>query len=266
MPPMTMRIKLETFEGPLDLLLHLIEQEEVDITDIPIARITEQYLAYLATMQELELEVASEFLVMAATLLHLKSKMLLPRHAEAAVQPALAIGEENDPRAALVARLVVYKRFKDISQALREREATHGCVYTRPPLDLSPYAPPQANPVEGLTPNDLAQAFWRVLKRAKTRPRAETLTVTRDAVRVEDCMAHVRRMLEARGGRISFFALFPAGVTREHVVVTFLAVLEMIKLGLVRCEQGKPFREITLEWMATGGGKAREPQAAQSGR
>ncbi|HEY8342417.1 MAG TPA: segregation/condensation protein A [Calditerricola sp.] len=262
---MTVRIKLEIFEGPLDLLLHLIEQEEVDITDIPIAHITEQYLAYLATMQELELEVASEFLVMAATLLHLKSKMLLPHRTEAA-QPGQASREEDDPRAALVARLVEYKRFKDITQALREREAVYGCVYTRPPLDLSPYAPPQRNPVEGLTPNDLAQAFWRVLKRAKTRPRTETLTLTRDVVRVEDCMAHVRRMLEARGGRVSFFALFPDGVTREHVVVTFLAVLEMIRLGQVRCEQGQPFGEITLEWVATGGEKAREPQAAQSGR
>jgi len=265
MPPMTVQIKLETFEGPLDLLLYLIEQEQMDITDIPIARITEQYLAYLATMQELELEVASEFLVMAATLLQLKSKMLLPRHVEPAAQPAPSAGNE-DPRAALVARLVEYKRFKEVARALREREAAYGCVYTRPPLNLSPYAPPQKNPVEGLTPNDLAQAFWRVMRRARVRPRQEALTVTRDAVRVEDCMAHVRRMLEARGGRISFFALFPAGVTREHVVVTFLAVLEMMKLGLVRCEQGTPFGEITLEWVAKGGERVREPQAAQGGR
>lgn len=135
---MTVLYKLDTFEGPLDLLLHLIDQEEVDIYDIPIARITDQYMEYMEQLESIELETTSEFLVMAATLLAIKSKMLLPK------PPAIDIGmdiedEGVDPREELVQRLLEYRKYKAIAEELRDKELARSLIYSREPIDLTPF-------------------------------------------------------------------------------------------------------------------------------
>src|SRR5690554_2806128 len=131
-------VKIDLFEGPLDLLLHLINRLEIDIYDIPVAQITEQYLLYIHTMKELELDVASEYLVMAATLLAIKSKMLLPQHDEG-LEDDMQFEIEDDPRDELVARLIEYRKYKEAATELKELENERGLMFTRPPTDLEEY-------------------------------------------------------------------------------------------------------------------------------
>ena len=163
---MALDIKLTSFQGPLDLLLHLIEKAEVDIYDIPVVAITDQYMDYLYVMQELQLDVASEFLVMAATLLAIKSKLLLPRREEQDLSELLEgfDYEEEDPRIELVQRLLEYKKFKSIADDLREKEIEQSKVYTRPAEDLSRYlSQEEENPVKDVTLYDLVEALQKGL-------------------------------------------------------------------------------------------------------
>ena len=131
-------VKIDAFEGPLDLLLHLINRYEIDIYDIPVAQITEQYMAYIHAMQELQLDIASEYLVMAATLLAIKSKMLLPKHEEEILDESVELSE-NDPREELMQRLLEYKKYKEAAQALKKKEEERALLFTNPPSDLSMY-------------------------------------------------------------------------------------------------------------------------------
>ena len=240
----TVTYKLPSFEGPLDLLLHLIDQAEVDITEIPISEITDQYLEYVSLMEELELEIASEFLVMAATLLSIKSKMLLPK------PPPVDLGIEYEEDAGdslddLVQKLIEYRKYKAIADHLRDRELAQSLVYTREPADLTPYAPlVQRNPVEGLGPFDLLLAFRKVLRRAADRN--AVAKIRRDEVSVKDRIRDVLRLLRAEGGRILFSRLFDEHVTRDELVVSFLALLELMKMKRISCYQQRRFEEIVI--------------------
>jgi len=239
---MDVTIKLEGFEGPLDLLLHLIEQSELDVCDVPIARITDQYMAYLSAMREWELEIASEFLVMAATLLAIKSRMLLPRTDP---EEAGAQDEEDavDPREELVERLLEYKKYKQLAEVLREFESRRSLVYTRPPADLSAYAQDE-NPVGNLTVDDLFQAFVEVLSNRRDEP--PLTRIVREEISVGDRMEELLSLLSENGGTIRFSLLHRCNATREQIVTTFLALLELMKTKQVICRQEKLFDEILI--------------------
>jgi len=235
-------IKLEVFEGPFDLLFHLIEKNEVDIYDIPIARITEQYIDYITAMQILDLEIASEFLVMAATLLSIKAKMLLPKPVP---EDPEADREEFDPRDELVERLLEYKKFKALADFLQEKESNMNRVYTRPnEEDMFMHLFSEENPLEGIDLQGLIGALREVLDRAAEHEL--TGEIPRDEVTVRDKMKEIIRRLFFQGRGISFKDLFRPRVTKVEVIITFLALLELIKLGRVRVCQSRAFGEIMI--------------------
>ncbi len=230
---MSYQVKLETFEGPLDLLLHLIHENQVDILNIPIALITEQYLATVRMMEELDLEVAGEFLVMAATLVHLKSRMLLPPE-----EPAEGEEPPEDPRAELMDRLLEYQRFKEVAAELAAREAEQGLRHTRG-------GPPLVGEVEGplsLSLFDLLAAFGRVLRRAEG---GRVLEITRETLDVGQRLLRILDALNAQSP-LPFEALFEGQRTRAELIVTFLALLEILRRGLASARQAEPFREIMV--------------------
>jgi segregation and condensation protein A len=231
-------VKLSNFEGPLDLLLHLIRKHELDIHDIPIAVITAQYLAAIAFMQELDLDIAGEFLVMAATLIHIKSKMLLPR-------PETAAGiesEEEDPRDALVRRLLEHQKFKAAAGLLHEREQLRAAQWLRPDRAVAEIAGDDYEPELEVDLFSLMTAFQAVVQRAKLRPKVllppEQLSVD---TRIEQLLARLSET-EACG----FEDLFADIDDRGGLIVTFLALLEMIRLKLVRVFQSGSFGPIRV--------------------
>ncbi|MDM5316049.1 segregation/condensation protein A [Fictibacillus sp. b24] len=238
-------VKLDGFEGPLDLLLHLIQTYEVDIYDIPVAIITEQYLQYIHTMKELKLDVASEFLVMAATLLAIKSKMLLPKHEEELFENQMELEMEEDPRDELVRRLVEYRKYKHAADELKERESARSLVYTRQPLDLSQFEKEEtAKQVTNVTLYDMLQAMQKVFQEKVTRAPRQT-TIERQEIPIETRMEQIKSSLVSVGGRKKFTELFDKS-TKEHVVVTFLAILELMKVKTINCEQQDHFSEIYI--------------------
>ncbi len=222
-------LRLEQFEGPLDLLLHLIKKNEVSVYDIPIALITGQYLAYLNLMQELNLDVASEFLVTAATLIHIKSRSLLPRQETASADP----GDEIDPRDLLVQRLLDHQRFKAAAELLHERETLRNAQWTRPDARVEEIAGEPVEPELDVDLFGLLAAFRRVLERSKDQPHValppEQLSIE---ARIEQLLGRLSDT-EACG----FDELFDDVASRGELIVTFLAVLEMIRLKLVRAFQ-----------------------------
>ena len=223
-------VKLENFEGPLDLLLHLIKKNEVEIHDINISIITKQYLDTIQLMQELNLDVAGEFLVMAATLIHIKSKMLLPRPETASTVE----GEEEDPRDALVRRLLEHEKFKAAAGLLHEKEQLRSAQWQRPDEVVAHIAGDEYEPELEVDLFSLLTAFQAVVQRAKLRPRVllppEQMPVE---TRIEQLLARLSET-EACG----FEDLFADGDgSRPFVIVTFLALLEMIRLKLVRVFQ-----------------------------
>lgn len=238
--------KLDVFEGPLDLLLHLIDKSEVDIYNIPVKEITDQYLEYVQAMQELELEVTSEFLVMAATLLSIKSKMLLPKPPEIEMDFDYYQEDEMDPRAELVQKLVEYRKFKAVADVLMEKEVERSLVYTREPEDLSPFLPEkQENPVKGLEIGDLVLAFQRTFR--KMVHRNSVAKIQRDEISVKDRMKEVVGNLAVQGGTMMFSDLFDVHMTREDLVVTFLALLELMKIKRIQCFQYHLFDDIMIK-------------------
>src|SRR5262247_170159 len=189
------RVKLEIFEGPLDLLLYLIKKDEIDIYDIPIARITEQYLAYLELMQELDISVAGDFLVMASTLIYIKSKMLLPPEPKVDGEEDLS----DDPRAELIERLLEYQKFKSAAQMLYSRGEIESACYTRGPLETD-----SSNPEVSTTLFDLLRVFREVLKRAEAQIEME---IARDEMTIAEKLSQIHAMLEERE-RINVRELF----------------------------------------------------------
>lgn len=242
---MAYSIKLDSFEGPLDLLLHLIDKAEVDIYDIPIAEITEQYLATIDTMQQLQLDVASEFVVMAASLLSIKSKMLLPKKEEHVFQQLLDMDvEEIDPREELVQRLLEYKRYKMLAERLREMEIGRNQVYTRPAENLAPYVREEDHTVKNVTLYDLISALERLVKKATDK---QPITkVSRDEVSIKDRMREIRELVRVGGGMVRFSQLFSKGATRSEIVTSFLALLELMKAKEITCVQNQLFQDIMI--------------------
>jgi segregation and condensation protein A len=222
-------VRLDNFEGPLDLLLHLIKTNEVSIYDIPIALITTQYLATITLMEELNLDVAGEFLVMAATLIHIKSKMLLPRPETS----ALVDGDDPDPRDDLVRRLLEHQRFKAAAELLHEREQVRSAQWTRPDGRVAALAGGDVEPELEVDLFSLLGAFRAVIERAKHRPQVvlppEQMPLE---VRIDQLLARLSET-EACG----FEDLFVDVSDRAGLIVTFLALLEMIRLKLVRVFQ-----------------------------
>lgn len=246
---MSVLYKLETFEGPLDLLLHLIDKAEIDIQDIPVSEITDQYMAYLQNMQELELEITSEFLVMAATLLSIKSKLLLPKPPVIEMDEFDFYEDDIDPRAELIQRLIEYRKYKGIAQHLHEREWERSLIYSREPDDLTPYMPEvEENPVQGLHAADLIAAFQRALSKAVKR--TSYARIQRDEISVKDRIRQVVSTLESvgPGGRVMFSKLLHEDMVRHEIVVTFLAILELMKMKQIFCFQEKLFDDIVMEW------------------
>ncbi|KMZ41267.1 MULTISPECIES: segregation/condensation protein A [Bacillales] len=241
---MAYSIKLDSFEGPLDLLLHLIDKAEVDIYDIPVAEITEQYLATIDKMQELQLDVASEFVVMAATLLSIKSKMLLPKKEEHVFQQFLDMDvDEIDPREELVARLLEYKRYKMLAENLREMEIGRNQVFTRPAENLSPYVREEDHTVTNVTLYDLINALEKLVK--KTKEKEPMTKVSRDEISIKDRMTEIRQAVRS-GGMVRFSELFTQGATRTEIVTTFLALLELMKAKHITCVQNQLFQDIII--------------------
>ncbi|GAB4262224.1 MAG: segregation/condensation protein A [Deferrisomatales bacterium] len=233
------KVRLEGFEGPLDLLLHLIRKHRYDIYDIPIAAILEEYLQVLEVMRDLDLDVAGEFLVMAATLAEIKSRMLLPAPEEPEEEDGV------DPRAELVRRLVEYERMKEALRALEARPLLGREVFLRPPeaADLDEVEAPDA-PLE-VDLYQLLVAFKELLDEA---PEEFVHEVVRQRVSLQDAIQEVLEHFERlpAGMSLSFRDLFPPRPSRDRVVVTFLALLELIRLRAVRVAQAGPFGEIRL--------------------
>lgn len=232
------RVQLEIFEGPLDLLLHLIKKNEVNIADIPIAAITEQYLATLELMQSLNLDVAGEFLVMAATLIHIKSRMLLPPGEDEDGEE-----EEGDPREELVRRLLEYQRFKEAAEELEGREILKRDVFVRRsevPEDLATAG------FEGLSLFDLISALRKVLERF---PDEGIHEVTLERISVREKMSSLLDDLQRRG-KVIFQSLFEAAASRFEIIVTFLAMLELAKIRAIRVWQEEREGPIVIELAA----------------
>ena len=225
----TIQIKLQSFEGPLDLLVHLIRRHRINVYDIPIALITKQYLDYLNLLQELNLDVASEFLVMAATLIHIKSKMLLPRPETAEGDPT----DEEDPRDQLVRRLLEHQTYKAAAELLHDRETLRSAQWGRPDARVEEIAGDDYEPEFEVDLFSLLTAFKQVLERARERPPVplppEQLSIE---VRIEQLLGRLSET-DACG----FENLFDDVATRPDLIVTFLAILEMIRLKLIRVFQ-----------------------------
>ncbi|WP_026890925.1 segregation and condensation protein A [Lacrimispora aerotolerans] len=245
--------KLDIFEGPLDLLLHLIEKNKVNIYDIPIATITEQYLEYVSNMETEDLNIVSEFLVMAATLIDIKARMLLPKEVN-------EDGEEEDPRAELVARLLEYKYYKYMSLELKDREVGADRLFykdnTLPP-EVAKYEPPVDldKLLDGLTLAKLQEIFRQVTKRKSDRIdpiRSSFGNIKKEAVSLEDKILSV--MTYARQHRkFSFRKMLERQTDKVEVVVTFLALLELMKIGKIRLTQEYLFDDMLIETLEEEG-------------
>jgi segregation and condensation protein A len=225
------KVKLEIFEGPLDLLLFLIKKEEVSIYDIPIARITDQYLDYLSAMQELDIAVAGEFLLMAATLIHIKSQMLLPRDPD---QPEESV---EDARNELVHQLIEHQKFKAAANSLYQRATIEAATYTRAPLETD-----DNNPEVSATAFQLFELFREVLNRKKELAQLE---IARDEMTMAEKIAEIKAMIGG-GGEVRATALFEAARSRREMVLIFLGILELVKELALRLIQREQFGEIIL--------------------
>jgi segregation and condensation protein A len=227
--------RLEGFEGPLDLLLHLIQKNELDIFNIPIALITEQYLEYLQLMKVLNLDVAGEYLLMASTLLHIKSKMLLPKSSEREEE------EEEDPRAELIRRLLEYQKYKQAGGELEKRPMLDRDVFIR----LMPAEPEEVPEEERIEVNllELLEAFRQVLERVKTETVHEVIL---EHLSVEDKIQEILTLLERENRSLTFHRLFPEQASRRVVIITVLASLELVKMKRIRIFQLAPFETIRV--------------------
>ena len=242
----TYKLEKLNFDGPLDLLLQLIEKNKVDIYDIPIALITEQYLEAIHAMPEKNLEEMSEFLIMAATLLDIKAKMLLPREEEEV--------EEGDPRAELVARLLEYKKYKLLSAQMRSLEEGSDKLWYREqdlPQEVAKYKPPVD--LDHLLKNETAEKLQRIFDEIMRRQSDRTDEVhshfgeiEREAVQIGDRLDYVKERVR-KPGRHSFRSLLGSSATKLEIVITFLAILELIKTGEIRLSEDSTRDDFTLE-------------------
>ena len=231
------KVRLEVFEGPLDLLLYLIKKDEVDIYDISIERITQQYLEFMDAFKVLDLEVAGEFVVMAANLIYIKSRALLPAH----VQPPEEEAEEEDPRWDLIRQLVEYKKFKDAAAQLSQREVAQSNLFSRLP---EPEAAVE-RPLGEVSVFDLIAAFNKILKRIEGKTE-DLREIFEENYSVSDKIDLIMKMT-ASGVALKFTELFANAASRTEVVVTFLALLELVRLKQLSLVQSEAFGEIELK-------------------
>lgn len=234
--PMSYQIKLEIFEGPMDLLLHLIKKHELDIYSIPIALITQQYLEYLELMKSLDMEIAGEFLVMASTLTHIKSKMMLP-------PPENPEGDDGgvDPQAELIRRLLEYKSYKEAAGSLEDKEETWSQVYTRPAETAAANVPDDEPLLFDFHLFDLLSALKDVMARA---PEA-SFDITAESISITEKISEILSRLEATDS-VLFADLFEGSATKPQVIGTFLALLELIKTRVVKAVQIEQFGAIRI--------------------
>jgi segregation and condensation protein A len=231
----TYTVRLEMFEGPLDLLLHLVQKNELDITNIPIALITEQYLEYLKLMKILHLDIAGEYLLMASTLLYIKSKMLLPTPSEE--------GEEEgvDPRAELVRRLLEYQKYKEAVAELEKRPMLDRDVFVR--LTSMGIEEEGDEKMVEVSLFELTEAFRNILERSKAESFHE---VVLDRLSLEEKVQEILALLQREKRSMAFHLLFPEQTTRRVIIITFLAILELVKMKLIRIFQLAPFDTIRI--------------------
>jgi segregation and condensation protein A len=233
------KVELEVFEGPLDLLLYLIKRDEVDIYDIPIELITNQYMEYIKVMKMLDLNIAGEFIVMAATLMLIKSRMLLPVDDREDIED-----DEEDPRWDLVRQLVEYKKFKDIANQLQEREYHQENIFEfggKSAVELEPEDPGMV--MQDVSLFDLISAFNDVLKNAPPESLGE---IAADRFTVADKIDHVLKTIRSKGS-IRFSSMFGKNASRNEIICTFLAMLELLRLRHVKAVQDVHFGEIVIE-------------------
>jgi len=243
----SINVHLEAFEGPFDLLFHLIEKNEIDIYDIPIAQLTEQYIAFLEQAEYKNMDGMSEFLLMAATLIEIKSKLLLPKQKQE--QP------QQDPREELVNKLLEYKKFKEITEDFKKREETAALVLYKE-ADKAVEKLKQSNKQDldldkflcGITLDNLYEAFTEVMKRRETkvdRVRSSFKSVERDLYTIDEKIDYIRDLLILRPS-VSFYTIFRPKAVKMEIVVTFLALLELIKMKEVSVSQKETFSEILI--------------------
>ncbi len=237
------RVELDVFAGPLDLLLYLVQRDEIDIFDIPIARITEQYLQYLRVLEQIDMTLAGEFLVMASTLMEIKSRMLLP---QAAGDDAAEQEDQEDPRRELVRQLLEYRRFRRAAETLQQLADEASLVYarsSRPDADMDELAQPAELMYQGVQVWDLVAAFGRLMRDMATATAASRVVYDETPIHV-----HMEQILEQlrRRGQIAFTELFRDRPDRSRMIGIFLALLELVKAGKVRAEQNELFGEIWI--------------------
>ena len=235
---MELDLKINQFEGPLDLLLHLIKENKMDIFDIKIEEITEQYLSYIKRQESMNLEIDSEYLVLASELIEIKSKLLLPHEKEVLDE------DESDPREELMNRLLEYQAYKEITKTLKEKELIRQEIYTKAPSSLKEFVDNDTDIKMDITLDDLVDAFQKFLERKKESKPLST-KITENEITVSSRRSDIKMIL-SKGKRISFFKLFPV-YTKEYVVATFLAILEMVKNKEIIITQNDTFDDIVCE-------------------
>jgi len=233
---MSYKIKLEMFEGPLDLLLYLVKKDHLNIYDIPIAQVTEQYLQYINLMQLLDLNIAGEFLVMAATLMQIKSKMLLPAEETAAEE------EQEDPREELMRRLLEYEKFKEIAETLRQKESDQKEVFKRPRAEIEKEIPPDKEVYFEAGIFDLINAFSAALKDV---PKEVFYEVIKDEFTIEEKIHEILHLLLVKPS-VCISELFNKAKNKIEIIVAFLAILELIRLKEIIARQKELFKDIEI--------------------
>lgn len=228
-------VKLAMYEGPLDLLLDLIRKQQIDIYDIPIARITQQYLDYLHLLQELNIDVAGEFIFMAATLIHIKSRMLLPP------DPNAPPAEEEDPRQELVHRLLEHEQFKNAAQMLQSKRMVEEAMWSQP--GIGEFVEAEDEPGLAVSVFDLISTFREILERAKKRPQIE---IRREEMTVAQMVERIKQVLRAKSGPVSLEELIAGYLWREALIALFLALLELVRVRAILLRQKKLFGPITV--------------------
>lgn len=234
-----LNVRLDHYEGPLDLLLDLIRRQQINVYDIPIAQITQQYLGYLEAAADLDIEVSAEFVYMAATLIHIKSKVLLPRDPELE-----KMDPEEDPRKELVDRLLEYERFKSAAAMLQEKRMIEEAIWTNP--QIQNFVTEEEGPNLAVSLFDLVKTFEQVLERAKTRPMYE---VNQEEVSVPDMILMLKNVLRdtPRTQSVALVPLFERQRTRRAMICLFLAILEMVKQSAILLTQSESFGEIHVK-------------------
>lgn len=238
---MSINIKIDAFEGPLDLLLHLIRKAEVDIYDIPIAKIADQYISYLKEMEELDLDIASEFVVMAATLVEIKSKMLLPKKKKE------EDAEEEDPRLELIEKLIEYKKYKEFAESLKDIDESTAIFFKSPEIidDIEN----KEVFFKNITVENLMISFKKIMDNYDNRHKSEERVyenISSDEYKIEDKMESILLLLE-KNTKIYFNELFAKARNKMEIIVMFIALLELIKLREIKVYQINNFDNITIE-------------------